>query len=351
MKKKVLFIFLSLSVSLFLSLMLAELFCRLFVKAPSVGGRATYPIYESDRDLKWKLKSSFKMGDITIDADGFRTCGAKVKDRNAYTILALGDSHTFGMGVSDEATYPAQLERILCAKFGHPINVINGGIPAYNTAQALIYYKKIAKEVKPDLVLLGIVADDVQDICNYSVDNDGNLLAANVASGSEQMTAKRISVIKNMKQILKRHSFLVRVSTDRMPGLFIKLGIQKSALDEYLTNWSDRKLLEGEFETLKGLKSLVERNDSCLILIIFPLADQLIYNRGFNDYQGKLLSFAKDEGIPALDLTDAYMPVFAKSKNYTSLFIYNEGHPNENGYRVVAEYIANYIIENKLIHR
>lgn len=351
MKKKALFIFLGLSISLFLSLILAESFCRLFVKVPSVGERIIYSMYEGDIDLKWKLKKSFKVGNITIDSNGFRTYDAKVKDKSAYTVLALGDSHTFGMGVSDEATYPAQLERILTAKLGQPINVINGGVPAYNTAQAFVYYKRIVKEIRPNLVLLGIVADDIQDIYNCLVSSDGNLLKADNPGGFKESSPRSVSIMKYIKRALKEHSYLVRVLTDRIPGLFIKMGLQKSALDEYLVNWSDKELLEKEFQTIKRLKILVERNGGHLILVIFPLADQLIYNRGFDDYQGKLLLFAEDEDIPALDLINAYMPVFAVKRNYSSLFIYNEGHPNENGYRVVAEYIADYIIKNSLISK
>jgi lysophospholipase L1-like esterase len=52
----------------------------------------------------------------------------------APAILCLGDSHTFGVFVPVDLTYPAQLEQLLAAQ-GHTVNVVNLGAPGTNTSE------------------------------------------------------------------------------------------------------------------------------------------------------------------------------------------------------------------------
>jgi acyl-CoA thioesterase-1 len=51
-------------------------------------------------------------------------------------IVAFGDSNTYGMNMSREQSYPAQLEAMLKAK-GYDVTVVNAGIPGDTTAGAL----------------------------------------------------------------------------------------------------------------------------------------------------------------------------------------------------------------------
>ena len=51
-------------------------------------------------------------------------------------IVAFGDSNTYGMNMSREQSYPAQLEAMLKAK-GYDVTVINAGIPGDTTSGAL----------------------------------------------------------------------------------------------------------------------------------------------------------------------------------------------------------------------
>lgn len=75
------------------------------------------------------------------------------------TIVALGDSLTFGLGVPQEDNYPSQLEMKLKEK-GYPATVINMGITGDTTADILARIESI-KELHPDVVILGIGANDM----------------------------------------------------------------------------------------------------------------------------------------------------------------------------------------------
>lgn len=56
--------------------------------------------------------------------------------RAQVQIVAFGDSNTYGMNMSRDQSYPAQLEAMLRAK-GHDVRVINAGVPGNTTADGL----------------------------------------------------------------------------------------------------------------------------------------------------------------------------------------------------------------------
>jgi lysophospholipase L1-like esterase len=70
------------------------------------------------------------------------------------TVLALGDSITFGTGAETDAAYPARLAALT------GWNVINGGIPGDTAAQALDRLPALLAEHKPALVIVSIGGND-----------------------------------------------------------------------------------------------------------------------------------------------------------------------------------------------
>lgn len=70
------------------------------------------------------------------------------------TVLALGDSLTFGTGAPPEAAYPAVLARLT------GWNVVNAGVPGDTSAQALQRLPALLDEHRPALVLVGIGGND-----------------------------------------------------------------------------------------------------------------------------------------------------------------------------------------------
>lgn len=70
----------------------------------------------------------------------------------AQTIVCLGDSFTYGPRVSRDESYPAQLERLLNKGTSGEWQVINAGMPAYNSTQARMYLEKILWGERPGIV-------------------------------------------------------------------------------------------------------------------------------------------------------------------------------------------------------
>jgi acyl-CoA thioesterase-1 len=75
------------------------------------------------------------------------------------TIVAVGNSLTAGLGVSEENAYPPLLENKLVAE-GFPYQVINAGISGETSSGALSRVKWVLKNLKPDIVILETGAND-----------------------------------------------------------------------------------------------------------------------------------------------------------------------------------------------
>jgi len=132
-------------------------------------GQATL-YWELDPILLWKLKPNQHLvhaaaGNVPIDINskGLRDDEFSTqKPSGVYRILVLGDSITFGWGVRVEETYVQQLEHLLNASFPfRRFEVINAGVPAYDTGRELAFLKKEGLSYEPDLVIVGFWWNDL----------------------------------------------------------------------------------------------------------------------------------------------------------------------------------------------
>ena len=113
-----------------------------------------------DTEIGWTLKKNisscltlsnsisgevFFDTEIFTDINGFRSAasGSNV----ISSILAIGDSWTFGYGVNQDETYPFFLSRLL----GEPVH--NSGVPAYGSASNYLYAKSNIEKLRPKTVI------------------------------------------------------------------------------------------------------------------------------------------------------------------------------------------------------
>lgn len=89
---------------------------------------------------------------------GLAACGAREPRATQLaagaTVLALGDSITFGTGAAPESSYPAVLAGLT------NWNVVNAGVPGDTSAGALQRLPALLQEHAPGLVIVGIGGND-----------------------------------------------------------------------------------------------------------------------------------------------------------------------------------------------
>lgn len=101
---------------------------------------------------------------FTTNSRGFRNRDEYeyAKPPGTLRILSLGDSHTQGYEVRQEATFSGVLERFLRHR-GIRAEVLNTGVSGFSTAEALVFLENEGHRYEPDAVALGFYANDFAD--------------------------------------------------------------------------------------------------------------------------------------------------------------------------------------------
>lgn len=155
---------LAVTVSLILAIAGLEIYLRLFSTSSVTPG---YVQVHPQR--RYALRPSFAgktyEHPLSINSIGLRDYERSV-DTDAFRIVILGDSVTFGIGVRSEDVFAKRLESLLQVKYpGRSIQVFNLGVPSYNTRAEYRYLEEIYPLLKPDLILV-----------EYTAGNDTGLL-------------------------------------------------------------------------------------------------------------------------------------------------------------------------------
>ncbi len=100
---------------------------------------------------------------IENNSSGFR--GPEVRTdpsaKDAYRILCIGDSVTFGFNADQGHSYPAQLAGFLRAKQeGLDFEIINAGVPGWTWLQGLRFLEREGLALEPDLVIMSHGVND-----------------------------------------------------------------------------------------------------------------------------------------------------------------------------------------------
>lgn len=109
--------------------------------------------------LKPDMSTHFQGVLVETNKMGFR--GDDFEDGGGYLIVGLGDSHMFGWGVPLESTYLARIGDSLSRQLNTKVEVLNTAVPGYNTCMEVATLEQRLLEYEPDLVILGVVGNDL----------------------------------------------------------------------------------------------------------------------------------------------------------------------------------------------
>jgi lysophospholipase L1-like esterase len=102
--------------------------------------------------------------EFRINAQGFRDDRDYdyAKPLDTIRVISLGDSQTQGFEVRQEHTFSEVVERAL-VRSGHRAEVLNTGVSGFSTAEQLAFLESEGLKYRPDVVLLGVYANDFDD--------------------------------------------------------------------------------------------------------------------------------------------------------------------------------------------
>ena len=99
--------------------------------------------------------------EVAIDELGLRQLDRERQLGYPRTLLVLGDSFPFGLGVEAEESFPARLAELLNPR---GVGVVNGAQTGYDVGQAAAWGNRLIEELRPHAVLLTVfLANDVED--------------------------------------------------------------------------------------------------------------------------------------------------------------------------------------------
>lgn len=164
MKPRILRTLLALS-ALVVTLCLCELAMRVFLPGEFV------PSVERDTALGWRGRANLScvyrhalfnlVFPIELNDAGFRDRDRTVaKPAGTTRTLCLGDSYTWGWGLDADVAYPRRLEDLLAAR-GLRAEVINTGVPGYNTYMKVESLRARSVAFGPDVVIMQHTINDL----------------------------------------------------------------------------------------------------------------------------------------------------------------------------------------------
>lgn len=92
---------------------------------------------------KWKLNS--------LGVQGPEVPAQKSPGR--LRVLVLGASESFGLYESPGKSYPAQLQELLAAQLGRPVEVLNAALPGMSLPRVIRYCENRLETLRPDVVV------------------------------------------------------------------------------------------------------------------------------------------------------------------------------------------------------
>ena len=170
----------------------------------SIGIASLNRILEPDPALFWRVKPGLRnvvvagriadSGDlrfsVSTDGDGRRRM--PVVDAPRHTILFLGDSSTFGVGVNDEQTFPALIQQRLPG-----VRCINTGVPGYSAYQGRKLLESLPPNPPPAVVVISFDFND-----DSSWDHLGDAEHDRLIAAEQSRLVNRLRFLRLLQQVL-----------------------------------------------------------------------------------------------------------------------------------------------------
>jgi hypothetical protein len=284
---------------------------------------------------------------FSTDAHGFRNAEPWPKRAD---VVALGDSLTFGFGVSDGQSWVDLAGRALRTA------VVNLALPGFGPLQQLRVYEAFGASLRPKIVLVGFFpANDFWDTAKFiewlSLEDGGNyLLWRNfgvTGHGGRDAIRKRLqtSYLYSLLWALRnpdteeygRDAVVHETPDGRL--LLVPSTVRKTR--ERAS--PGRPEFEEALGALQELNRRVRADGGRMVVLLLPSKEHVYLPLLGEPVDDSLVHVHR--ALERLDLT--YLDVTPRFRERAAagdmLFFEVDGHPNERGYALIAEVVVQYL--------
>ncbi len=262
------------------------------------------------------------------------------KREGEFRILALGDSFTWGDGITDPARiWPELLEAKLKADLKREkIRVVNLGMCGFTTVNEFELFVRMGQNLNPDLVIVQYLINDV-------LPSGPNFMRV----GERWLSPhKRVNLVRNVEAhaFLDRRSYLYYFVNSRFLALQQKIWPPQDWHEFYnddFPGWAAFK------KALIGIGGLSSERDIKTILVIFPNFPDgkwTIDNFPYESIYDKVANVAEIAGLNVIDLLSHFTK---RGRDFKDWRIPLDGHPNEEAHELAADVIKDFIVGNQFI--
>ncbi|SRR5579883_693025 len=283
-----------------------------------------------------------------INSLGMRGDEILPKIKNEYRILALGDSNTKALQVSDNKTYTYLLQDKLRSQSTLKlVNIINGGrdgaSPAY-FIQLTDFYKSV---IQPDFVIVEV--DDVSFVDfmkdqgkQFHVIQENNTFKPVYLKNFSSDNALSKVVLKKFPQL----SFLLEYSVIRVGGDNLRKALSK----ENKSQDADDQILKLKSKNNESLvdwtiQQLKDKYKDKLVILYFPFIDYHSIKAEPSPVETALKVSTKKYGVNLVNMRQNFMKYY-KSTHQPAFGFNNTvpgtGHINEIGHELIADRLENF---------
>jgi SGNH hydrolase-like domain, acetyltransferase AlgX len=369
--------------SVVLSLAAAEVLLRTFAPRRTINVLAgVYPAMFEDSDyLPYRLRRGYRGRLATdefdtiirINSRGYRGDEFAPGADDAFRILVIGDSFTFGWGVEDTETYASRLQQLLLSsgRTSRRVEVVNAGFAAcYSPDTYYLYMKREGLALDPDLIVVGVyVGNDLDSPAAFEnewVEHDAEGLPLRIRNTTshvvDHMLLPRVVPLRYRIPVLHRLHLFQGIAdlwwALKGSGLLSSFGAATTLhaagpTDDrvpfiYRLTYAERtnSVMNRVTSLFGGMKRLASEAEVPLVFMIIPEQVQLSANAldGLPADVGKpqrlLSEFFKREGLDYVDL----LPSFAEATASQRLYVPKDGHWSVAGHSLGAQRLAEALV-------
>ncbi len=302
-----------------------------------------YLQYHPDPELYWYNRPDLRdhvdatdKAPRTTNGHGFRMDRevSRRKNPDEVRVFVVGDSSTFGLGVADDQTFSAVLERSLAEMTGRPITVLNSGCPGHTSYQGMILLQRHGIPLGSDIVV-------------WAYNNDSCL----DTMAEEDRVSQNRAVVSLQKVLYRLDTYLLfrRVVVDLAYGMRTEEFAARYPQDP--SQWVRRIPFDDYRDYLDEFVAVTDEADARMVFVRMPLnrpacEQNPIYYTSFDDeYRDYLSAWCLQSQQVCVDFEHPWDHPYVPGK-YLPGHLF---HPSATGHREIGQTLASVIVNRGLL--